>query len=42
MSQEKLNRLSTLCIEKEMIEHIDVDKIIDKFVPTNLSRNYFV
>jgi len=31
MSQERLNRLATLCIEKRLLDEIDIETIIDDF-----------
>ncbi|VAH49840.1 unnamed protein product [Triticum turgidum subsp. durum] len=31
MSQERLNSLATLCIEKKLLEEIDIDTIITDF-----------
>jgi hypothetical protein len=31
MSQEMLNALTTLCIEKWLLDEIDIDAIIDDF-----------
>jgi hypothetical protein len=31
MSQERLNGLATLCIEKKLLDEIDVNKIIGEF-----------
>ena len=42
MSQERLNGLTILCIEKNMLEHIDVDTIINVFAFNNTSRIYFI
>jgi len=36
---KKLTGLTILCIEKDMIEHIDVDMIINDFTFKNASRN---
>jgi hypothetical protein len=35
MSQERLNGLTTLSIEKDMLKNIDVDAIINDFVSQN-------
>jgi hypothetical protein len=35
MSQERLNDLRTLSIEKDMLENIDVEAIINNFVSQN-------
>ncbi|XP_021762686.1 uncharacterized protein LOC110727435 [Chenopodium quinoa] len=42
MSQERLNGLATLCIEKNMLEHIDVETIISDFASRNARRNIYV
>ncbi|XP_021761381.1 uncharacterized protein LOC110726226 [Chenopodium quinoa] len=42
MSQERLNGLATLCIEKNMLEHIDVETIISDFASRNARRNIFM
>jgi hypothetical protein len=42
MSQEMLNDLAILCIEKDMIEHIDIETIISDFASKNTLRNCFV
>jgi hypothetical protein len=36
--QERLNDLTILCIEKNMIEHIDVNTIISDFASKNTAR----
>jgi hypothetical protein len=38
----KVESSSHLCIEKDMIEHIDEKIIITDFTPKNASSNYFV
>ncbi|KAL0453727.1 UNVERIFIED_CONTAM: hypothetical protein Slati_1350800, partial [Sesamum latifolium] len=40
-SQETLNGLAILCIEKHMLGKIDVDSMIDDFASRNARRNYF-
>ncbi|XP_021747850.1 uncharacterized protein LOC110713704 [Chenopodium quinoa] len=42
MSQERLNGLATLCIERTMLEHIDVETIINDFASRNARRKCFV
>ncbi|CAO2821129.1 unnamed protein product [Amaranthus hypochondriacus] len=42
MSQERLNGLATLCIEKNMLEHIDVETIISDFASRNARRKIFM
>ena len=41
-SQERLNDLAILCIEKNMLENIDVDSIINDFVSRNARRQCFL
>ena len=40
MSQEKLNGLAILCIEKKLLDEIDIDTIIIDFVSKNIRRNF--
>ena len=42
MSQERLNDLAILCIEKNMLENIDVDTIINDFAFRNAKRQCFL
>ena len=42
MSQERLNDLSILCIEKNILENIDVDTIINDFASRNARRQCFL
>ena len=42
MSQERLNALVILCIEKNMLENIDVDTIINDFASRNARRQCFL
>ena len=42
MSQEILNDLAILCIEKNMLKNIDVDTIIDDFASRNARRQCFL
>ena len=42
MSQERLNDLEILCIEKKMLENIDVDTIINDFAFKNARRQCFL
>ena len=42
MSQERLNDLTILCIEKNMLENIDVDTIINDFSSRNTRRQCFL
>ena len=39
MSQERLNGLAILCIEKNMLENIDFEDIIDDFASQNARRS---
>jgi len=39
MSQDRLNGLAILCIEKDMIKNIDVDTIISDFASRKSRRN---
>lgn len=41
MSQEKLNGLATLCIEKGLLDEIDIDTIITDFASRTVRRNCF-
>ena len=38
MSQERLNGLATLCIEKDKLDEINVDAIIDDFASRSVRR----
>ena len=40
MSQERLNGLATLCIEKKLLDEIDIDATINDFASVNLRRNF--
>jgi hypothetical protein len=40
MSQEPLNGLATLCIEKRLLDEIDTNTIIDDFTSRNVRRNF--
>ncbi|XP_062186706.1 uncharacterized protein LOC133890315 [Phragmites australis] len=40
MSQERLNGLATLCIEKKLLDEIDIDTIINDFASRNVRRNF--
>ena len=42
MSQERLNGLTTLCIENDMLDHIDVATIINDFASRNVRINCFL
>jgi len=41
MSQERLNGLATLCIEKKLLDEIDINSIINDFASQNVRRNCF-
>ena len=40
MTQERLNGLATLCIEKKLLDEIDINPIISDFAPRNVRRNF--
>ena len=40
MTQERLNGLATLCIEKQLLDDIDIDPIISEFASRNVRRNF--
>lgn len=40
MFQERLNNLTTLCIQKQLLVEVNVNTIIDDFVSRNVRRNY--
>ena len=40
MSQERLNGLATLYIEKRLLDEIDINTIINEFVSRNVRRNF--
>jgi len=40
MSQERLNGLATLYIEKKLLDEIDIDAIINDFVLVNVKRKF--
>jgi hypothetical protein len=42
ISQERLNGLTTLSIEKDMLADIDVDVLINDFASKNARRNHFL
>ncbi|GAA0173035.1 hypothetical protein LIER_26736 [Lithospermum erythrorhizon] len=42
MSQERLNYIATLCIEKEKLEDIDIDTIVDDCAFTNIRRKHIL
>ena len=41
MSQERLNGLAILCIEKDMLEQIDYENIINEFTSQTARRSHF-
>lgn len=41
MSQERLNGLAILSIEKDMLENVDIDTIVNDFASKNARRNRF-
>ena len=41
MLQERLNGLAILCTEKDMLEQIDYENIIDEFVSQTARRSHF-
>lgn len=40
MSQERLNGLATLCIEKKLLDEIDINTIINDFASRNVRRKF--
>lgn len=40
MSQERLNELATLCIEKKLLDDVNIEAIIEDFASRNV-RKYF-
>jgi hypothetical protein len=40
MSQERLNGLATLCIEKRLLDEIDIDSIVTDFASRNVRRKF--
>jgi hypothetical protein len=40
MSQQRLNGLTTLCIEKQLLDEIDIETIIDDFASRNVRRKF--
>jgi hypothetical protein len=40
MSQERLNGLASLCIEKKLLDEIDINSVIAVFVSNNIRRNF--
>ncbi|KAI4981971.1 hypothetical protein ZWY2020_022463 [Hordeum vulgare] len=41
MSQERLNGLAMCCIERNMLDSIDLDIVIDDFASTNARKSRF-
>jgi hypothetical protein len=41
ISQARLNGLATLCIEKQLLDDIDIDSIITDFAARSVRRNIF-
>ncbi|XP_010677736.1 uncharacterized protein LOC104893338 [Beta vulgaris subsp. vulgaris] len=41
-SQERLNGLAILCIDKNILEHVDVDTIFSDFASRNARRNFLI
>ena len=41
MSQERLNGLATICIEKDLLDKVNVDTIINDFASKNVRRKGF-
>jgi hypothetical protein len=41
ISQERSNGLATLCIEKQLLDDIDIDSIITDFAARSVRRNIF-
>jgi hypothetical protein len=41
MSQERLNSLATLCIEKQLLDDIDTESTIADFASRSVRRNCF-
>jgi hypothetical protein len=40
MSQDRLNGLATLCIEKKLLNEVDSNTIINEFASRNVTRNF--
>lgn len=40
MSQERLNGLATLCIEKKLLDDVNIEAIIDDFSSRNVRRHF--
>ena len=41
MSQERLNGLATICIEKDLLDQINIDTVINDFASKNVRRKCF-
>ena len=42
MLQDRLNGLATCCIEKDMLDNIDLDIMLNDFASRNVPRSFFV
>jgi hypothetical protein len=42
MSQERLNGLATLRIEKNLLDYININSTIDDFVSKNVRKNFII
>ena len=42
MLQERLNGLATCCIEKDILDRIDLDTLINDFASRNARRSFFL
>jgi hypothetical protein len=40
MSQERLDGLATLCIEKKLLDDVNIEAIIDDFASRNVRRHF--
>jgi hypothetical protein len=40
MPQESLNGLATLCIEKKLLDDVNIEVIIDDFASRNVRRHF--
>ena len=40
MSQERLNGLATLCIQKNLLDEIDIDIVVSDFISQNIRRKF--
>ena len=40
MSQERLNGLATLCIQKNLLDEIDIDIVVSDFISQNVRRKF--